>query len=94
MIWPDHLPLDVLLSSPCSRAAFRSNSVVCTLIQSLRLPGFRPGEIENFVSSHDELFFLYCADFLSILFHRKKKKEKAWEESPNMVKRQEGQGQT
>merc|ERR1712122_321905 len=36
---PDHRPQEVLLSSQCWRAAFRNNSVVWRLIQSLRSTG-------------------------------------------------------
>merc|ERR1719284_1276646 len=42
---PTIVQREVLLSSPCWRAASRSNSVVWRLIQSLRFTGFRRGEI-------------------------------------------------
>ena len=46
------------LSSPCWRAAFRSNSVVWRLIQSLRFTGFRRGEIfsQHLFSCKETLF--------------------------------------
>merc|ERR1712065_126656 len=55
---PDHRPQEVLLSSPCWRAASRSNSVVWRLIQSLRFTGFRRGEIfsQHLFSTKETLF--------------------------------------
>ena len=44
-IWLHHRSQEVLLSSPCWLLALRSNSVVWRLIQSLRVTGFRRGEL-------------------------------------------------
>ena len=60
-IWPQHRPQDVILSSPCWRSAFRNSSVVWRLIQSLRLTGFRRGEI---CSQH--LFYSKETSFASV----------------------------
>ena len=58
-IWPHHRPQEVILSSPCWRAAFRSNSVGLRLVQSRRFTGFRRGD-HNTSSPAKKHFLLRC----------------------------------